>query len=106
MKSNSDIIAENLELIRRCVECQFAKKGNREEFMEDFYHDLIIMLYDYDNDKMNNALENNHLNALMTRIIQNNIFSVTSPYYKKYIKHQVKSEEITSKHNNIPDDEE
>lgn len=91
--TNKEIVDANLELLRQCVDCQFATVEDKQ-FKEDFFHDLIIILYSYDNDKLVDANEGNHLNALVTRIIQNNIWSKTSPYYKEYYKFQNKTDNI------------
>ena len=91
--TNKEIVDANLELLRQCVDCQFATVEDKQ-FKEDFFHDLIIILYDYDNVKLNDANDGNHLNALVTRIIQNNIWSKTSPYYKEYYKFQNKTDNI------------
>lgn len=106
MLSNSEIVGIYLEngLIDKCVECQFARKKTGKQYQEDFYQDLIVLLLEYDNSKMNDAHDNNHFNALLTRIIQNNIFSKTSPYYKKYEKWSNDIEEITVKEMNIADE--
>lgn len=98
MYSNREIVDMylNNRLLLTCVECQFAKLKNKNN-LEDFFQDLVLYLLSYDNEKLNNAHLNNHFNALVTRIIQNNIFSVTSPYYKNYIKFESKTEEINNK---------
>lgn len=98
MYSNREIvdIYLNNRLLLTCVECQFAKLKNKNN-LEDFFQDLVLYLLSYDNEKLNNAHLNNHFNALVTRIIQNNVFSVTSPYYKNYRKFESKTEEISNK---------
>lgn len=94
--TNSEIVDIYLKngLIDRCVECQWAKKKNGRQNKEDFYQDLILILLEYDNKKMNNAHKNKHMNALISKIIVNNIFSKNSPYYKTYEKFENKSETI------------
>ena len=79
---NREIVNENLDLIRRCVECQFVHSAPDMQNMEDYYHDLILYLYDYP--KLMNAVENNHLNALITKIVIQNLYSKTSVYDKVY----------------------
>lgn len=98
MYSNREIVDMylNNRLLLTCVECQFAKLKNKNN-LEDFFQDLVLYLLSYDNEKLNNAHLNNHFNALVTRIIQNNVFSVTSPYYKNYRKFESKTEEISNK---------
>lgn len=95
--TNEEIISKNLELIRTCVECQFAKLS--KEYMEDFFHDLVIELLEYDNGKLNNAVAGNHLNALITKFIRNNIYSKTSWYYRRYRKWEALTEELDYKEN-------
>lgn len=107
MLSNSEIVQIYLDnrLIKTCVECQFSKLKDRQ-YEDDFFQDLVLILLEYDNDKLNNAHNNNHINALITRIIMNNIYSVTSKYYKNYIKFNSNSDEITKDVINISDEEE
>lgn len=102
MKTNHEIVEENMKLIRTCVECQFSRSSDKE-YMEDFYHDLIIILLEYDNDKMNDAVDNSRLNALITRIIQNNIFSRTSRFWRDYKKFNDKTREINEDDEQIAD---
>lgn len=107
MLSNSEIVQIYLDnrLIKTCVECQFSKLKDRQ-YEDDFFQDLVLILLEYDNEKLNNAHKNNHINALITRIIMNNIYSVTSKYYKNYIKFNSNSDEITKDVINISDEEE
>lgn len=94
----------NNGLIQTSVDCQFANSKDKQ-FKEDFMQDLIIILYNYDNEKLMDAHLNNHFNALVTRIIINNIWSKTSPYYKQYKKFMDRSDEITEEMiDTIPDD--
>lgn len=92
--TNKEIVDNNLQLIQQCVDCQFANIKDKQ-YKEDFFHDLIIILYTYPNDKMNDAFINGHLNALVTRIIQNNVWSRTSRYYKDYNKFQDRYDDIS-----------
>ena len=82
-------------LIQTCVDCQFAKLPEDAEYRDDFTNDLIVSLYSYQNSKLLDAHVNNHFNALVTKIIVNQIYSHTSPYYKKYKKFKDRSDEIT-----------
>lgn len=106
MLSNSEIVQIYLDnrLIKTCVECQFSKLKDRQ-YEDDFFQDLVLILLEYDNEKLNDAHNNNHINALITRIILNNIYSVTSKYYKNYIKFNSNSDEITKDVINISDEE-
>lgn len=95
----------NNGLIKRCVDCQFSQlKDYDKQFKEDFFQDLIVILLTYDNEKLNDAHLNKHFNAFLTRIIINNVYSVTSPYYKDYKKFSDKTSEITEEIiDNTPD---
>ena len=96
MLENREIVEIYLNngLIEKCVECQFKKKKEGRRNQEDFFQDLVLILLEYDNEKLNDAHKNNHMNALLTKMIQNNIFSKTSPYWKKYEKWSLIEDEI------------
>lgn len=75
----------NNGLIRTCVECQFSAMKDKT-FLEDFYQDLVLILLEYSNDKLNDAHSNNKMNALVSAICLRQLFSRTSPFYKAYRK--------------------
>lgn len=97
MLSNKEIVDKYLNLIRECVDYQFAKVKSDviKNLKDDFYQDLIVTLYEYDNEKLNDVYENKHINALVTRIILNNIYSSTSQLFTTYRKFLSKTGEIT-----------
>lgn len=88
--SNEEILDLYLSngLIQKCLDMQFMKLNDkwRQQFKEDLYQDLIIVILEYDNDKLNDVHNNNHMNAWLTRIIQNQIYSNTSNFYHSYVK--------------------
>lgn len=93
---NIKTITDNLDLIKTCVDCQFAKLENwKKQFREDMFHDLIITLMEYPECKVEDAVNNNHLNALITKILVNNLYSTTSPFFKKYLKFDMRTDDIT-----------
>lgn len=91
------------DLLKRCCECQFKKLGNMT-FFDDFYQDMWEWVMTYNEDKLWDAYKNHHLNALITRCIQNNIFSANSPYYKKYVKYYRFNSELIYDNNEEYDD--
>lgn len=91
----------NNRLIKTCVECQFSKCKHLKKYEDDFFNDLILIILEYNNEKLNKIHKENHFNAFLTRIIQNNIMSTTSPFYKKYCQYDINKEELTKKYNNI-----
>lgn len=78
----------NNNLIEDCVKYQFAKIHDpwKNQFSGDMFNDLIVIILEYDNDKLNNAHKNKHMNAWLTRVLQNNLMSDHSNFYLKYIK--------------------
>lgn len=102
--TNSEILIEWISsgLLHRCIECQFKKLGNLE-FMDDFEQDLCLIILEYNNEKLNDA-HRKHANAWITRVIQNNIFSANSPYYKKYAKYDNHKTELKPVDNNDDND--
>lgn len=94
MLTNMEIITQNLELINRCVDCQFSKSKREFQFKEDFKNDLIIILNDYDNEKLNEIYEQGHLNAFITAIIRKNLYSSSSNFYRTYYLFQKRMDNI------------
>lgn len=101
---NGEIVDKYLNngLIRKCVDMQFLKMplGDKwkQQFKEDFYQDLVITLLTYNNEKLNNADHYMHMNALITRIIQNQLYSNHSSFYLDYCRLQRRSDELKDKH--------
>lgn len=94
--------------IRTCVECQFSKMDRmnkihknelRWDYMEDFFNDMVVLILEYDNEKLNDVHNNNHFNAWLTRIIENNLFSTTSKFYRTYKRYDVKNADIKTVEN-------
>lgn len=88
LKTNKDILDSNLGLLQQCIDCQFSKFKKNEnvyQFKQDLLSDLYLELLEYD--KLEEAYKSNHLNALFTRCIVSNIYSNTSWFYRRYLKH-------------------
>lgn len=100
-----DIITQNIDLIQTCIDCQFSKIKDKQ-FKEDLTNDIVIILNDYPPERLKEIYEEGHLNAFITGIINRNINSVTSPYYKNYYRFQNRTNEITPKEEDtIPDND-
>ena len=88
MVTRNEIIKSIMDsgLLVTCVDYQLKRQpqhyGNRDDILSDAW----LWLLTYDLDKLSDAYINNHLNAMITRYLQNQIFSKTSDYYRKYIK--------------------
>ena len=104
IERNREIVEKYIEngLIDDCVSFQFAKVKEKQ-YMEDLKNDLILELYSYK--KLAQVEKEGHMNALVTRMIRNNVYSSTSWYYRRYIRPDRQADEITEKERQIPDGE-
>lgn len=82
------------KLLTTCVDYQLKKQPQHYANRDDIISDAWLWLLTYDMDKLTDAYLNNHLNAMITRYLQNQIFSKTSDYYRKYIKLNTLSEDL------------
>ena len=80
-------------LVDRCVKYQ-TKKAD-PYLKEELTQELWLWLFEYDISKLSDAYENKHMNALITRWLQNQFHSKNSPFYKRYRKWQAIEEDIT-----------
>ena len=81
-------------LLVTCVDYQLKKQPQHYQYRDDIINDAWYWLLTYNEDKLIDAYLNNHINALITRYLQNQLFSKTSEYYRKYIKLNSLSEEL------------
>lgn len=89
-------------LVERCVGYQTNKCRN-EYLKEELLQETWLWICTYDLDKLKNAYEEKHLNALITRYLKNQFFSKTSPFYKSHKKFDLLTDEIGKKELEIPD---
>lgn len=99
---NREIIQKYIDngLLDTCLDYQFANIP--KQYKEDFKHDIIIELMCYD--KLQKVEEEGHMNAFLTRVIRNNVFSTTSWYYRRYIRYDRATEEITDREMDIAEE--
>lgn len=92
-----DIYIDN-GLIQKCVDYQFRniKDKSVKQFKDDLFQDLVVILYEYDIEKLKDAHLNNHFNALISAIIIRQAFSKTSPFYQQYRRFLDHSDDITA----------
>ncbi len=70
-------------LADRCLAYQ--ARFIRDPFLrEEIWSELWLWLLTYDLEKLSNAYENKHLNALITRYLQNQLFSKNSEFYYRW----------------------
>lgn len=90
-KTNLEIVQEVLDsrLLEDCVGFQLRKvkmtEPDKYRCKKDMFQDMVVWLLTYDNDKLNDAYRKNHMNALITRILINQIFSKASKFFRDYI---------------------
>lgn len=88
-------------LLDKCLEMQFLKAGAKRQYMEDLKNDLIIEILQSDNSKLNDVIQRKHENAWLTRLVQNNLFSKSSWFWRRYVRPDVMGDELTEKELNI-----
>ena len=111
-KKNAPLIAEDYKpltnaqiidiyvnngLIEECASFQFSKCANERwklQYSGDMINDLIVVMAEYPNDKLNNIHQNNHMNAWLTRVLQNNLMSNSSKFYNLYLKFNLRTQDM------------
>ncbi len=88
-------------LIEDCVHYQTIR-CNDQYLKEELVQELWVWALTYDLEKLSDAYENNHLNALVTRVVQSQWFSDHSDFHNRYRKKQRIEDEITSEALQIP----
>lgn len=108
-KTNSEIFNECLDLLKECMNYQFLKlcrlDPGKRQFKDDLFQDICVWILTYDNEKLNDAYRNKHVNALFTRIIQNQIYSASSKFYRQYIDFDKRALWDTAEYINRKEDE-
>lgn len=97
MMTNNEIVEYYLKnrLIKTCVEVQ-GKRGHISDYtQDDILQELVLILLTYDNEKLNRIHNEKHMNAFITGILTNQIFSSCSAFHKTYRKFDQVSDEIT-----------
>ena len=85
MLTNNDIINLYYNLVSDCVMFQCRKYGWLKE-KDDILQDILLILLEYDNSKLNTIHNDNRMNCFVTGILVRQLHSVNSPAYKKYRK--------------------
>lgn len=91
MKTQEQIVLDNLDLIDTCIKYQTNK---HKQFADDLRQELCVQLLEMDIEKLNRIVEEGHLNAFLTKIIFNSLHSETAPFFRLFIAPMRKSREI------------
>lgn len=95
MKTNNEIVRENIDLIKLCCSHQVRKYDTPVEFLDDIIQDLCIILLEYDTEKLNKINTDKHLNSFITGILVRQLFSTNSQTYRTYRRLRELSNDVT-----------
>lgn len=103
MAQRDEIVKHLLDtgLIEECVKYQTIR-SNDVYLKEELTQECWLWVLGYDLEKLSDAYENGHLNALVTRYLQNQWFSDHSDFHNRYRKRQKLEDEITLEALQIP----
>ena len=71
----------------RLVEEICKNLGVSPKYMDDLTQEIYLILLEYNQEKLQSIYDKGQLNFFLTRIIKNQYFSKTSPFFKKYRKY-------------------
>lgn len=61
--------------------------GVSPKYMDDLVQEIYLILLEYNQEKLQSIYDKGQFNFFLTRIIKNQYFSNTSPFFKKYRKY-------------------
>lgn len=96
--SREDIVKELIDsgLLIKCVDYQLRRQPQHYANRQDIISDAWMWILTYDEEKLIDAANGKHLNALITRYLQNQLFSKTSEYFRKYVKFNNLSDDLNN----------
>lgn len=86
--TNSEILMANKKLIDTCISFQVTKY-KQFKYLEDIRQEIYLIILEYNNEKLNAMHRENHINAFVTGVLYRQLYSQTSPFYRKYKKFQM-----------------
>ena len=95
-----DIIAKE-HLVDRIVNKLLSSSKNPFDCPEDLIQDVYLLLLQKDDNLIVDLYERGELAYYLLRIVRNQLLSVNSSYYYKYIKLGAKSDDLTQAANTI-----
>ena len=93
--TNNEIVANNYDLIRLCCSHQCRKYDTPPEFLDDIVQEVCLILLEYDNEKLNKTVKENHLNSFVTGILVRQLYSTNSAIYRTYRRLRELSNDVT-----------
>ena len=89
-----DIIARE-HLVDRIVNKLLSSSKNPFDCPEDLIQDIYLLLLQKDDDLIVNLYNKGELGYYILKVARNQLLSVNSPYYQKYIRFQSHNDDIT-----------
>ena len=89
-----NIIARE-HLVERIVNKLLSSSKNPFDCPEDLIQDIYLLLLQKDDDLIVNLYNKGELGYYLLKIARNQLLSVNSPYYQKYIRFQSHNDDIT-----------
>lgn len=71
----------------RLVEEICKNLGVSPKYMDDLVQEIYLIILEYNQEKLQSIYDKGQFNFFLTRIIKNQYFSKTSPFFKKYRKY-------------------
>jgi hypothetical protein len=97
-ESLNDYITKNYAELHQIV--KNITKGN--ELSDELYHFCLMVLLEYNKDKMGEIVKRGHVKYFFITIVMNQYNSTTSPFYKQYRKQNV---EYVEEYQDVKDDD-
>lgn len=91
-------ITENYEQLHQIVR----NITKNHELTDELYHYCLMVLLEYDKDKMNLIVQRKHVKFFFVGVVINQWNSTTSPFYKQYRKQNV---EYVEEYRDVKDDD-
>ena len=89
-----DIIARE-HLVERVVNKLLSSSKNPFDCPEDLIQDVYLLLLQKDDDLIVNLYNKDEIGYYILKVVRNQLLSVNSPYYQKYIRFQSHNDDIT-----------
>lgn len=95
-----DIIVKE-HIVERIVNKLLSSSKNPFDCSEDLIQDIYLLLLQKDDDLIVNLYNKGEIAYYLLRVARNQLLSVNSPYYTKYIKLGANSDDLTQATNTI-----
>ena len=69
--------------------------GVDAKYKDDLIQEVILIILEYDKEKIEQLNASNQMNFFLVRIIKSQYNSITSPFYKQYRKFSALSDELS-----------